>query len=277
MKIREPRVAGSFYPLDSNELRKTVENFFDVNVNERDVRGIVCRHACYIYCGLTAASVFKAIKDDFQTVVVLGPNHSGVGIGVATSSGSWRTPFGLVETDEEFVKELTKKSIIIDDYKSHVFEHSIEVQLPWLQHKLKNFKFVPICINPIYFDNKTCKQIGEKVKETIEKLKRKTLIVASSDFTHHGSLYGYKPFEGGISQILKGIKKIDMEAIDYITKSMPERLIEFSNGKSICGYGAIASMLYALNGKGELIDYSTSFEVSRDISAVVAYAGITIY
>lgn len=275
MKIREPRVAGSFYPLDEIELKKMIKNFFDkTESKEKNVSGIVSPHAGYVYCGKTAASVYNLIKNDYETVVILGPNHSGLGIGVATSSEVWKTPLGLVNIDEEFVNELVKKSLIMKDPKPHLYEHSIEVQLPWLQYKLKNFKFVPICINPIYFDNKTCKKIGERVKEVIKKLKRKTLIVASSDFTHHGSLYNYKPFSGSDQEILSEIKKIDMQAINYITKSMPEELIKFADRKTICGYGAIASMLHALNRKGELIDYSTSFDVSRDTSAVVGYAGI---
>jgi len=284
MQIRNPAVAGAFYPFGSDELRKTIKKFFDeIKVEERKVLGIVSPHAGYVYCGKTAASVYKSISNDFDTAVILGPNHMGMGVGVATSSGIWKTPFGSVKIDEEFTKKLTKGSIVMEDFKSHLREHSIEVQLPWLQYRFGDFKFIPISINPIYFDLKTCKEIGEKIAEVANDLKRKILIVASSDFTHYGSIYGYKPFSGSANEVLRKIKEIDMEIIGYIEKIMPQRVLETCDEKrlTICGCGGIASMLYAakkLGAKeGKLIDYSTSFDVSRDVDAVVGYAGIVIY
>ncbi|MFQ6020632.1 MAG: AmmeMemoRadiSam system protein B [Candidatus Aenigmatarchaeota archaeon] len=279
MGIREPCVAGAFYPYDSNELKKIIEKFIEKS-EKKDILGIVSPHAGYIYCGKTAGKVYSLIKE-FDTAIILGPNHYGMGAGIATSSGKWKTPFGIVDIDEEFSKELIKDSIIMEDFRAHLREHSIEVQLPWLQYLFQNFKFTPITINPIYFDIKTCKEIGENIAQVAKKLKRKVLIISSSDFTHYGSNYGYKPFSGTVSQVLKKIKETDTEAINYITKIMPERLIEYCSGKTICGYGGIAAMLWAVKqlgaNNGELIDYSTSFEVSKDISAIVGYAGIAIY
>lgn len=284
MQIRNPVVAGSFYPFGSDELRKTIKNFFDkAKVEKRKVLGIVSPHAGYVYCGKTAASVYKTISNDFDTAVILGPNHMGMGVGVATSSGIWKTPFGSVKIDEEFTKQLTKGSIVMEDFKAHLREHSIEVQLPWLQYRFNGFKIVPISINPIYFDVKTCKEIGEKIAEVAKSLKRKILIVASSDFTHYGSMYGYKPFSGSPNEVLRKIKEIDMEIVGYIEKIMPQRVIEACDEKrlTVCGYGGIASMLYAAKSlgakEGKLIDYSTSFDVSRNIDAVVGYCGIVIY
>jgi len=194
--VRNPVVAGAFYPSDVKELKKMIKGFLDkADVKGKNVIGIVSPHAGYIYCGKIMADIYKSISNKFETAVILGPNHSGYGVGVATSLIDWKTPLGNIKADEEFIKELVKDSMIMEDPRPHMREHSIEVQLPWLQYLFKNFKFVPISINPIYFDLKTCKEIGEKIADVTKKLKRKVLIIASSDFTHYGSMYGYTPFK----------------------------------------------------------------------------------
>jgi len=284
MQIRNPVVAGAFYPYDSEELKNIIKGFLEkAETEKKEVIGIVAPHAGYVYCGKTAAFVYKTISNKFETAVILGPNHTGIGVGVATCLGSWKTPLGLVETDEEFFNELIKDSVIMEDPKSHLREHSIEVQLPWLQYRFQGFKIVPISINPAYFDVKTCREIGNKIADIVNKLKRKVLVIASSDFTHYGSMYGYLPFSGDSEQVIKKIKEIDMNIINFIKKLKPEDMIKTCDGKrlTICGYGPIASMLFAakkLNAKkGELVNYSTSFDVSRNLGAVVGYAGIAIY
>lgn len=284
MQIRNPAVAGSFYPDNSEELKNAIKNFLGkTEPKKRKCIGIVAPHAGYAYCGKTAASAYKSISNNFDTAVILGPNHGGLGVGVSASLENWKTPLGILEVDEEFVKELIKDSVIMEDSRSHWREHSIEVQLPWLQYLFKDFRIVPISINPIYFDVKTCKEIGDKIAEASRITRRNILIVASSDFTHYGSMYGYEPFRGKTADILDKIKKMDSEIIDLITDLKPKEVIETCEEKrlTICGYGGIAAMLYAASSlkakQGELIDYSTSFEVSKDISAVVCYAGISIF
>jgi AmmeMemoRadiSam system protein B len=282
--MREAVVAGSFYPAGSEELRQMIKNFIDkIEPKRRACLGIVAPHAGYAYCGKTAASVYVNVSTGFETAVIIGPNHSGAGVGVATSLETWKTPLGSLEVDREFVREISKDSIILEDPQSHWSEHSIEVQLPWLQYRFKDFRIVPITINPIYFDVDSCKEIGEKIAEVAKALRRKVLIIASSDFTHYGSMYGYTPFRGSASNILKRIKEIDGEVIDLITKLKPLDVIRVCDEKrlTICGYGGIAAMLFAAKAleakQGELLDYSTSFEISKDIDAVVGYSGIAIY
>jgi AmmeMemoRadiSam system protein B len=284
MKIREPAVAGSFYPLGASELKKTIEKFFSLTeVRSLEARMIVSPHAGYEYCGKTAASVYKSAEGKFDTIVVIGPNHSGSGAGVATSLDAWKTPFGNVRVDEEFAKALMKGSLITEDCKAHAKEHSIEVQLPWLQYKFGEFKFVPISISSDYFDAKSCKEIGTKIAEAAKKLKRNILIVASSDFTHHGSMYDNVIYKGTPVQVLKKIKDADTVVAQCATKLMPEKLIEVCDeGKcTVCGYGAIAAGLWAAKAlgakKGEVIGYSTSYAVSKDMNAIVGYCGIVIY
>jgi len=283
MQVRNPAVAGAFYPFDEGELREMIKSFLDKTKSQKkDVIGIVSPHAGYVFCGKSAASVYNTIRNKFETAVILGPNHSGMGVGVASCLYSWKTPLGVVEPDEKFVNEITTDSVIMNDIKSHLREHSIEVQLPWLQYIFKDFKIVPISINPIYYDVETCKEIGEKIAKAVKKLKRKVLIVASSDFTHYGSVYGYIPFRES-KNVIEKIREIDMEVIKFIEGLNAESVVKICNEKrlTVCGYGGIACMIFAAKAlgakKGELINYSTSFDVSRDASAVVGYAGINIF
>ena len=252
-----------------------------IKIEKKDVIGIVSPHAGYIYCGKTAASVYSSIKRGFETAVVIGPNHSGLGVGVATSLDDWETPLGLVKPDIDFIEEITKDSIIMEDRNSHLREHSIETQLPWLQYIFGDFKFVPITMNPIYFDAKTCKEIGKKIFEASKKLNKKILIIASSDFTHYGSMYGYTPFANQ-KDVVERVKEMDMQVIRLINKMEPKKVLEICDEKrlTICGYGCIDSMIFAAKKMGatggKLIKYSTSFDISKDISAIVGYAGIQI-
>ncbi|MFQ6009643.1 MAG: AmmeMemoRadiSam system protein B [Candidatus Aenigmatarchaeota archaeon] len=289
MLIRNPAVAGSFYPLSSNELASMIKRFMNESkARPRQCMGVVAPHAGYVYCGKVFASVYSALSgSDFDTVVILGPNHMGAGAGIATGKGMWKTPLGSVSVDEEFAGELPNNNIF-NDPGAHRNEHSIEVQLPWLQavfaNKRSRFqRFVPVAINLLYYTKEHCKALGNRIADVAEKLNRKTLVIASSDFTHHGRLYGYTPFSGSGKQILKRIKETDMEIAGYASKLMPERLVEVCRERnlSICGFGAIAAMLWAakrLGAKnGEILDYSTSYDVSRDTNAIVAYCGIAVF
>ena len=167
----------------------------------------------------------------------------------------------------------------------HGFLHELLPQfLVWI-HNLMNifgdFKFVPITMNPIYFDAKTCKEIGEKIFEASKKLNKKILIIASSDFTHYGSMYDYTPFRNQ-KDVVEKVKEMDMQVIRLINKMEPKKVLKICDEKrlTICGYGCIASMIFAAKEmgarEGKLINYSTSFDISKDISAIVGYAGIQI-
>jgi len=283
VRIRNPVVAGAFYPFGTTELRTGVEHFLAAaKAKPCACVGIVVPHAGYSYCGSVAAEAYKAAsgaKPD--TVIVLGPNHAGAGAGVATSRGAWSTPLGSAKIDDELAARLDKDGII-DDQLAHAREHSIEVQLPWIQAVFKDAMFLPVCINPIYFEKQNCKTIGKALAAASKELGRKVLVVASSDFTHYGTMYGNTPFTGPTSQILKRVKEKDLEIASYAARLMPERLLEVCSAErlSVCGYGAIAAMLWAAKelgeSKGEVLEYRTSFDVSRDIRAVVGYAAIEI-
>jgi AmmeMemoRadiSam system protein B len=284
MHIRDPAVAGGFYPSDPEELRNTIRYFLEkADVKKREVKGILAPHAGYTYCGKTFASVYKTIGSRFETAIILGSNHTGVGAGVATCLGSWKTPLGLVKTDEVFFNELIRDSIVMDDPRPHSREHSIEVQLPWLQYIFENFRIVPIVIKSAHYDIKSSEEIGNKIADVVNKLERRVLLIASSDLTHYGHIYGHVPYTGNAEEVVKKIREDDMSVINNVEKLKPENVIKTCEKErlTVCGYGPIASMLFAAKKlgakKGELIDYSTSYDVSKSLDAVVGYAGIAIY
>jgi AmmeMemoRadiSam system protein B len=284
MNVRDPAVAGGFYPDNPDELKNIIKYFLEkVDVRKREVIALLAPHAGYTYCGKTFASVYKTVGNKFDTAVILGSNHSGMGAGVATCMGSWRTPLGLVETDEVFFNEITSDSIIVNDPKPHSREHSVEVQLPWLQYIFNYFKIVPILVKSSHYDVKSSEEIGNKIAEVVKRLKRRVLIIASSDLTHYGTIYGHVPYRGEPKEIIERIKEDDMNVISSIEKLKPEKVIETVEKErlTVCGYGPIASMLFAAKKlearKGELIDYSTSYDVSKNLDAVVGYAGVAIY
>ena len=171
MYVRDPAVSGGFYPSDPEELRGIIKHFLDiVDVEKKEVKGILAPHAGYAYCGRTFAAIYKTIANSFETAVILGSNHSGTGSGVATTLGSWKTPLGLTNTDEEFFNLIIRRSVIMDDPRPHSREHSIEVQLPWLQYMFKDFKIVPILVKHAYYDAKSSEKIGNKIAGAVEKL-----------------------------------------------------------------------------------------------------------
>jgi hypothetical protein len=263
--MRTPAVSGQFYPRGKNDLRTEISRCFaNITSKKRDVLGAVVPHAGYMYSGNTAAHVYSALPEA-DTYVLVGPNHTGHGSPVSVSSETWSTPFGEVNSDLDFIKALPKH-IIDTDESAHRYEHSIEVQLPFLQHRFSDFRIVPICMG--MQDEETALEVGGEISEAVLKVNRKVVIIASSDFSH------YKPD--------KVAREDDAYFIDPIlaldTGEFYSRLYE--RAASVCGYGPIAAMLSAsknLGAKhGSLLKYSTSGDTTGDLSAVVGYAGIII-
>ena len=279
MITRNPVAAGYFYPLSPSDLRTTIEKFMRrARVGKEEILGAVVPHAGYIYCGETQAHVYKILIEN-PTFVILGPNHTGLGEEASIMcEGMWKTPLGSCRIDTEIARKILKNSEFLkEDLYAHTQEHSIEVQLPWLQYRFRNVNFVPISIgsdNPEVF-----KDVGRAIKKAIKATK--SIVIASSDFTHYGEVYGYVPVRGGPSKVLEFIERIDKEAAKAICDRAPERFLEIVEKyrATICGRGPIATMLYALKDdalKGTLLHYSTSYQISRNLDAVVGYAGIII-
>lgn len=263
--MRTPAVSGQFYPRGKNDLRSEISRCFaNITSKERNVLGAVVPHAGYMYSGITAAHVYSVLPEA-DTYILIGPNHTGYGSPVSVSSETWSTPLGEVNSDLDLIKALPKR-IIDTDESAHRYEHSLEVQLPFLQHRFRNFRIVPICMG--MQDEETALEVGEEISEAIRNVNRKVVIIASSDFSH------YKPDKVAREDDAYFIEPI--LALDV--KEFYRRLYE--REASVCGYGPIAAMLSAsknLGAKhGSLLKYSTSGDTTGDFSAVVGYAGIIV-
>jgi AmmeMemoRadiSam system protein B len=264
---RNPSVAGQFYPLRAASVEKQVFSFIKKDAKKLNAIGIVSPHAGYVYSGSVAGSVYSQIELK-PTYIILGPNHTGKGKPYSImSEGTWDMPQGELEIDSGLAKELLHKSEFLEeDFLAHAYEHSIEVQLPFLQSFKRAFKFVPIIIS--YAPGHIYQALGEEIAKTIKAAKKDVLIIASSDMTH------YEPQEDARFK--------DNKAIEAILKLDEEELIkrvqEFEI--SMCGYAPVAVMLSAAKSlgakKAELVDYQTSGDASGDYSSVVGYAGIIV-
>jgi len=275
---RAPAVAGIFYPSNARELYQLIEHSFreqrfgpghlppSEEFSRQRIYGIVSPHAGYVYSGAVAANgYYETSSMNFDRIVMIGPNHYGIGTGLATvRNGIWETPLGEVEVDSELASQIAENSGILDfDELAHSRDHCLEVQLPFLQYIKKNqFKIVPIIM--IMQDKVTASEIGESIAISTRNLN--TLLIASSDFTH------YEPNDEAYrkdDELIKAILSLDISNF-YSTF---ERL-----NVSACGYGAIASIMTAAKSlgatKGELLRYATSGDVMGDINNVVGYASI---
>ena len=269
-------VAGIFYPREPLELKQLIEQSFrDRNfgpgrmppsASKRRIYGIVSPHAGYVYSGAVAANGYYEISSiDFDNVVMIGPNHYGIGTGVAIMhKGVWETPLGQIEINPSLASEISKYSGIVDfDDFAHSRDHCLEVQIPFLQYIKRNeFKIVPIVL--ILQDQETAINIGKSIAQTTAN--SKTLLIASSDFTHYESnSEAYRKDD----ELIKAILSLDISKF----YSVLERF-----DVSACGYGAIASTMKAVKDlgatKGELLKYATSGNITGDMDAVVGYSSI---
>ena len=272
--MRYPAVAGAFYPSGKEQLRNAVEECFKKGAGMpkagagKKLLAVVSPHAGYVYSGWVASFAYSEIFQNYSqppTFVILGPNHTGRGSGIALSQDDWETPLGAVSNDKELGKLIQKSSDIIDfDEVAHVGEHSIEVQLPFLQFIYKNFKFVPICIG--LGDYETADDIGNAVFKASQEIKRDVLVIASSDFTHFEDAQSARRKD---ELALKSIEKLD--ARDFLNE------VEVNN-ISICGYAPImAAIIYSkLKGGKEVkvLKYANSGDVTKDYHEVVAYCSV---
>ncbi|MCK4734831.1 MAG: MEMO1 family protein [Methanophagales archaeon] len=265
--MRSTVVAGGFYEAERNLLEEQLNECFSGVPREEnaDIIGAVVPHAGYMYSGAVAASVYAQLPKA-DTYVILGPNHQGVGSLIAVAQDTWKMPLGEVEVDKTFVEALPKRIIDLDE-KAHKYEHSIEVQLPFLQFLFdKTFLFVPICMG--LYDEETTREVGEDLADTIAQTDKKVVLIASSDFTH------YEPDEFARSK--------DEYVIEAITELNVAKFYNriYERNVSVCGLGPIAAVMYAAKKlgatEGKLISYATSGDSTGDRSSVVGYGGIII-
>jgi AmmeMemoRadiSam system protein B len=278
-KIRRPTQAGAFYEGDVDTLKTQIENCFlqefgpkkrpKVNRNgPREIIGLVCPHAGYMFSGSVAANAYYELASDGapDTVVILGPNHTGYGSALAVvNEGFWRTPLGDVEIDGETANRIVQETRIVDvDELAHRFEHSIEVQLPFLQYLYDSeFKFVPICFQ--MQDLSSAVEVGKALVEVLAN--KNAVVIASSDMTH------YEPQGNAAAKDMAALK-----AVEAMDEKRFYSIIEKQN-VTACGYGPIAALITAAKGLGakeaKLLCYKTSGDTTGDYSSVVGYAAVS--
>lgn len=279
MKIRRPTQAGAFYEGGAEALKMQIENCFlhdlgpkrlpEVNENgPRNVIGLVCPHAGYMYSGAVAANAYYELAQDGKpdTVVILGPNHSGYGSALALmNEGVWRTPLGDVKVDGETANRIVEETRLVDvDDLAHRFEHSIEVQLPFLQYLYgSEFTFVPICFQ--MQDLSSAVEVGQALVEVLAN--KNAVIIASSDMTH------YEPKGNAETKDLAALK-----AVEAMDEKLFYSIIE-TRKVTACGYGPIAAVIAASKGlgskKAKLLCYKSSGDITGDYSSVVGYAAVS--
>jgi AmmeMemoRadiSam system protein B len=270
--MRRPMVAGKFYAGNETTLRAQVEWCFRHKVGPGklpqtapqrtgEIRGCVVPHAGFMYSGPVAAHSFAAIAGDGapDVFVVIGPNHTGRGSGVAVMTDDFDIPMGKVEVDKEIARAM-RGGIIDDDASAHAFEHSIEVQLPFVKYIAPKAKLVPICM--MMQDYESAKEAGKVICEAIAG--KSVVVVASTDFSHYVSA--------------ETAKRKDALAIERITALDPKGLQQVveRNDISMCGYGPVMAMMEAIQPKSaRLLKYATSGDLAP-MAEVVGYAAIAL-
>ena len=268
---RIPAVANMFYPGEKSQLEEELRVFIKRAPNPRRVLAAICPHAGYVYSGAVAGAVFSEIRVP-EAAVVLGPNHRGLGAPVAVaSSGAWDMPLGSVPINKELAECIMKISTsavkIEDDPHAHSMEHSIEVQVPFLQYLQPEVSIVPISLSYLSFEG--CLEISRALAQGIRDYGKEVLMVASTDMTHYESQ--------------KAAQEKDKLAIDRVlaldSRGLHETVARY--GITMCGVIPTTIVLEASRimgaEKAELIRYATSGDVTGDYSQVVGYAGFIIY
>jgi AmmeMemoRadiSam system protein B len=271
--IREPAVAGRFYPANPQTLHDEIESYIkpaDKNQPEQKINALGCivPHAGYMYSGHVAGAVYRRL-DLPEQIVILCPNHTGMGEPLAImSEGVWRTPLGDAAIDDPLAAELKQAMpLLSEDEEAHRAEHALEVQLPFLQVLEPDFRFVPITVGTSNFS--VLSALGTAIGNVLTKRENRVLVIASSDMNHYES-----------DEVTR-VK--DHRAIDQLLALDPRGLYDVvrEGHISMCGYGPAVIMLTAAcklgATKAELIRYATSGDISGDKEMVVGYAGIAVF
>lgn len=279
---RFPAVAGYFYESDPKALVSRIEWCFKhklgpgslPRISSARIRrslGYIVPHAGYIYSGPIAAHSYSKLAEEGkpEVFIIIGPNHTGMGSAVAIMDrGIWETPLGEAEIDSKFAREIMRNSSYIDsDPSAHMYEHSIEVQLPFLHYLFgSKISFIPIIL--MLQTPEIAKDIADAIIKASEKLGRDYVFIASTDWTH------YEPHEVAIkkdSSALRMVSNVDPEGLYRTIKEM---------NISTCGYGAVMALLYIARSlgvkKADILKYATSGDITGDKAAVVGYAAVRI-
>lgn len=261
---REPAVAGRFYSDDPAVLRREVDRFLAAGGEKVRALGVVAPHAGYVYSGAIAGAVYARVEVP-PRVIVLGPNHTGMGVPAALwPDGTWRLPTGEVRIDAALTAALSGGPLVEADPEAHLIEHSLEVQVPFLARARPDVTIAALCLGHLRFAE--CEAVGRSVARAAAGAG--ALVVASSDMSH------YIPAAAA--------REKDQLAIERILALDPRGLYEVVHREkiSMCGIIPATVMLLAALELGatraELVRYGNSGDVSGDTRQVVGYAGLLV-
>ena len=265
--IRPPAVAGHFYPANPTELARNVDGYLAPEAKKQQALGCVVPHARFIYSGHVAGAVYSSLEIPSR-LILIGPRHFPRGESLAIlSDGAWATPFGDAKIDSALAAELKHEfPRLREDAVAHEQEHSLEVQIPFLQRLLGDFQFVPIVLGTDRYG--ILEELGHAVAKVVTAQSEPVLVIASSDMNHYES------------DAITRVK--DERAIARVLALDPQGLYDTvrAEGITMCGFAAAVTMLVAARdigaGKAELIRYATSGDINGDREHVVGYAGIAI-
>ncbi|OUJ18975.1 putative class III extradiol dioxygenase MEMO1 family [Methanonatronarchaeum thermophilum] len=254
--MRKPAVSGTFYPSSKDGLIDFIEGIIKPDLKNASI--VISPHAGIRYSGKVAGKAISCLKEA-DTYIIIGPDHHGRGAALSLSRENWKTPLGDVEVDTDIGDQLM--DIAVYDSIAHEQEHSIEVQIPFLQYYHEDFSILPISMG--LQDKETVVEIADKLVDILEN--NDVALVCSSDFTHYESK--------------SSAQKKDKKAIDQILKQDTTEFYKTIRKEniSICGYGPIATAMEIAKAKkmqGNLIEYTTSAETTGDETQVVGYAAI---
>lgn len=264
---RKPAVSGMFYPSAPLDLKEMIDGLVDRKATKEKALAIISPHAGYLYSGSCAGKIFSSVELPLD-FIILCPNHTGRGARAAImDSGTWETPLGKARVNSDLAQLLKDNAPALEvDAEAHLREHSLEVQLPFLQYLLGDFSFVPVCLSTQSY--KELSEIGEGIAASVREYEKPLLIIVSSDMTH------YEDAESAKGKDLKAIRMI--EEVD------PRGLYDTvrNEGITMCGYAPAVAALEACRRlgakRGKLVMYTNSGETTGDYSSVVAYAGVLI-
>jgi MEMO1 family protein len=268
-KVRESVIAGTWYPGDPRKLKTEIEKYLEeaTTASMSGLIGLVVPHAGYVYSGRVAAHAYKALQHQpFDRVLILAPSHRAHFQGASTFNlGGFRTPLGIVPLDHEIIDALDSKPFVRFNPQAHDQEHSLEIQLPFLQVVLKDFVLTPIVMGEQSFEN--CRQISDAIVEVCRG--KHVLLIASSDLSHFHSY--------------DRAKELDQHVLDRLSGLDPEGLSrDLSEGQcEACGGGPMVTIMLAARELGarqaKVLRYANSGDVTGDHAGVVGYVSAALY
>ncbi|HUK83381.1 MAG TPA: AmmeMemoRadiSam system protein B [Verrucomicrobiae bacterium] len=270
--IRQPAVAGQFYPAKPAEVDAELDALIHPVPDKRPAIAVVCPHAGWMYSGATAGIVYSNVRIP-DHVIMIGPNHHGLGSVYALyDAGAWRIPGGEVPIDEPLAADLLDRcDLVAEDPRAHSAEHSLEVQVPMLLRANPKVRIVPLLVGggwPESGGRDQLREIGSAIVQTVQDYGKPVLLLASTDLNH---------YEDQETSRIKDKLVLDA-VVDLDEDGLMQRVKEVE--VSMCGVAATYIIIHAAKKlgakKGELLDYRTSGDVNGDYTSVVGYGAVVI-